>query len=205
MDRFSFVFTILFMLLGPLKIIHPFAGLTHGTDLRFKRAVAVRGALIATALCFFVALAGAALLGKYRIQVDAVRIAGGLVLLLAALKGIFTKPAPPTPLSGSVTPGQLAFSPVAVPIIVPHAGVAALLIFVLHEPLFPGMTQLVLISLAVLMALDFLVMYFIEPIVKFPGVMLVLGVLGAVLVFVQACLATQMILVGLKLLSPVMF
>lgn len=75
---FPFVFTIFFMLLGPVKIIHAFAGLTQGTDLRFKRAVAIRGALIASALCAFVVLAGSTLLGKYRIQMDAVRIAGGV-------------------------------------------------------------------------------------------------------------------------------
>lgn len=204
MERFSFVFTIFFMLLGPLKIIHPFAGLTQGADLRFKRAVAVRGALIASALCAFVVLAGMSLLGKYRIQLDAVRIAGGLVLLISALKTIFIKGPPPTPVPGA-TPIQLAVSPVAVPVIVPQAGVAAILIFLMQEPSNPGIVPLIVFSVAIMMVLDFLVMYFIDTVVKTPGLAIVLSVLASVLVFIQACLATQMILVGLKILNPTTF
>lgn len=204
MERFSFVFTIFFMLLGPVKIIHSFAGLTQGADLRFKRAVAVRAALIASALCAFVLLAGMSLLGKYRIQLDAVRIAGGVVLLISALRTIFIKAPPPTPVVGA-TPIQLAVSPVAVPIIVPQAGVAAILIFLMQEPSNPGIVPLIVLSVSIMMILDFLVMYFSDTVVKTPGLAIVLSVLGAVLVFIQACLATQMILVGLKFLSPTTF
>lgn len=204
MERFSFVFTIFFMLLGPVKIIHSFAGLTQGADLRFKRAVAVRGALIASALCAFVLLAGMSLLGKYRIQLDAVRIAGGVVLLISALRTIFIKSTPPMPVAGA-TPIQLAVSPVAVPIIVPQAGVAAILIFLMQAPSNPGIVPLIVLSVSIMMVLDFLVMYFSDTVVKTPGLAIVLSVLGAVLVFIQACLATQMILVGLKILSPTTF
>lgn len=204
MERFSFVFTIFFMLLGPVKLIHSFSGLTQGADLRFKRAVAVRGVLIASALCAFVLLAGMSLLGKYRIQLDAVRIAGGVVLLISALRTIFIKSTPPTPVAGA-TPIQLAVSPVAVPIIVPQAGVAAILIFLMQAPSNPGIVPLIVLSVSIMMVLDFLVMYFSDTVVKTPGLAIVLSVLGAVLVFIQACLATQMILVGLKILSPTTF
>ena len=61
MEEFSFVFTIFFMLLGPIKLIPSFAGLTRGADARFKRDVAIRGVVIAAALCVFVALAGGGL------------------------------------------------------------------------------------------------------------------------------------------------
>jgi multiple antibiotic resistance protein len=203
MERMSFVFTILFMLVGPLKIIPAFAGLTQGTDGQFKRAVAVRGALIAAGLCAFVCLAGLAILGKYHIQMDAVRVAGGVVLLVSALNGIFKKPQPPTPVTSETRPIQIAASPVAVPMIVPHAGVAALLLFLMGGAQYPGMTSTLAVCLAIILALDFLVMYFIDHVLKIPGLMLVLFGAGAVLVFVQACLATQMILTGLKMLGPI--
>jgi multiple antibiotic resistance protein len=203
MEQFPFVFTIFFMLLGPVKIIPAFAGLTQGADIRFKRAVAIRGAVIASVLCAFVALAGETLLAKYHLSIDAVRVAGGLILLLAALKVIFTKVEPSSPGKGAPTAIQLAVSPVAVPIIVPQAGVAAILIFLLLAPQYPGMMQAVAICLATMMVLDFLVMYFIDLVMKTPGLMIVLSVLGSVLIFVQASLAAHMIMVGLKLLSPV--
>ena len=58
MEQFPFIFTTFFMLLGPIKLIPAFAGLTQGADVRFKRSVAIRGTVIATVLCVFVALAG---------------------------------------------------------------------------------------------------------------------------------------------------
>jgi len=111
MDELPFIFTIFFMLLGPIKLIPAFAGLTRGADVRFKRDVAIRATLIAAALGVFVALAGGTLLGKYRISIDALRIAGGLVLAIAALQVIFQKARPPSPGSGAPTAIQLAASP----------------------------------------------------------------------------------------------
>jgi multiple antibiotic resistance protein len=201
MDQISFVFTVFFMLLGPIKLIPAFAGATPGADHRFKRSVAIKGALIGSALCAFVALAGGILLGKYRISIDALRIAGGLVLLIAALRGIFNKAQPPSTSSGTPTAIQLAASPIAIPGIVPPAGIAAVLLCIMIAPQYPGMAQAVAIALAIMMALDFLVMYFIDRVMKTPGLGLVLTVLGAVLLFVQVSLAIQMMLNALKSLG----
>ncbi len=203
MDQFSFIFTIFFMLLGPVKLIPSFGGLTRGADRQFKRDVAIRGVVVASALCAFVALAGGTLLGKYRISLDAVRISGGLVLLISALQIIFQKAHSSSPSSGKPTAIQLAVSPVAVPMIVPHAGVAAILICMAHAPQSQGIAQSVAIGLATMMVLDFLVMYFIDRVMKTPGLMIVLTVLGSVLVFVQAALAINMMLVALKSLGVI--
>jgi multiple antibiotic resistance protein len=201
MDQFSFIFTIFFMLLGPVKLIPSFAGLTRGADVPFKRSVAIRSAVVASVLCVFVALAGETLLGKYRISLDAVRISGGLVLLISALQVMFRKAPSSSPSSGKPTAIKLAVSPVAVPMIVPHAGVAAILICMTLAPQNPGMTQAIAICLATMMVLDFLVMYFIDWVMKTPGLMIVLAVLGSVLVFVQAALAINMMQVALKSLG----
>jgi multiple antibiotic resistance protein len=198
MEMFSFIFTIFFMLLGPAKLIPLFAGLTRGADARFKRDVAVRAAVIASVLCVFVALAGGTLVGKYRISIDALRIAGGLVLLISGLQVIFQKAAHARPPSGTPTALQLAVSPLAAPGIVPPAGVAAILICVMLAPEFPGMGQAIAICLAIMMALDFLVMYFIDRVMKTPGLTIVLSMLGSVLVFVQVSLAVEIVLNALK-------
>jgi multiple antibiotic resistance protein len=201
MEQFSFIFTIFFMLLGPVKLVPSFAALTRRADVRFKRSVTIRGAVVASALCVFVALAGGTLLGKYRISLDAVRISGGLVLLIAALQVMFRKAQSSSPSSGKPTAIQLAISPLAVPMIVPHAGVAAILICMTLALQNPGMTQAIAICLATMMVLDFLVMYFIDWVMKTPGLTIVLAVLGSVLVFVQAALAINMMLVALESLG----
>ncbi len=203
MDQISLVFTVFFMLLGPVKLIPAYAGLTRGKERAFKRAVAIWAVLIASALCAFVALAGEGVLGKYHISIDAVRIAGGLVLLISALLGIFQRSKPLGPASGAPSMLQFAASPVAIPSIVPPAGVAAILIFMMLASQYPGMAQAVAICLAIMMVLDLLVMYFIDTVMKTPGLMVVLTVLGAVLIFVQAGLAVQMILNALKNLGVI--
>jgi multiple antibiotic resistance protein len=203
MEQFSFILTIFFMLLGPVKLIPSFGALTRGADRQFKRAVAIRGAVVASALCAIVALAGGALLDKYRISLDAVRIAGGLILLISALQVIFRKSHSSEPGSGKSSAMQLAVSPVAVPMIVPHAGVAAILLCMAHAPQFPGVAQSVAIALAIMMVLDFLVMYFIDGVAKTPGLPIILNVLGSVLIFVQAALAINMMLVALRSLGLV--
>ena len=96
------------MLLGPIKLIPSFSGVTRGTDVRFKRSVAIWGVVIASVLCAFVALSGETLLGRYRISIDAVRIAGGLVLMISALLAIFQKAQSPSPGTGTPTAVQLA-------------------------------------------------------------------------------------------------
>jgi multiple antibiotic resistance protein len=201
MDQFSFIFTVFFMLLGPVKLIPAFAGLTRGADTQFKRDLAIRGAVIASVLCAFVALAGGTLLGRYRISLDAVRISGGLVLLVAALLTIFQKTQPPSLGPGSPTVIQLAASPVATPMIVPHAGVAAILICTGLRPQYPGIMLSIAVCLAIIMALDFLVMRFIDWVMKTPGLTIVLAAFGSVLVFVQAALAINMMLVALRSLG----
>ncbi len=80
----------------------------------------------------------------------------------------------------------------------PPAGIAAILIFMMLSPVCPGLALAVGIGLAIMMVLDFLVMYFIDQVLRIPGLMLVLTVLGTVLLFVQVCLAIQMVLNALQ-------
>ena len=54
-----------------------------------------------------------------------------------------------------------------------------------------------------LMVLDFLVMFFIDQIVRLPGVLLVLNVFGAILVFIQVALALEILLIAFRNLGVV--
>jgi len=198
MDSYAFVFTILFMLLGPIKTIGPFAAATQDVDVPFQRAVAIRATLIAAALMAFVVLSGGNLLGKYQISAEALAIAGGLVLLLAALRTMFDGPPVHAKVRADAPPMKVAVSPIVHPIIVTHAGVAAILIFAMAAPRYPGMMQMIVVSLGIILVLNFIAMYFNRFIVGVGPVMLALQLLGAVLVFIQAALAIDTMLTGFK-------
>lgn len=185
------------MLLGPIKIVPTFSALTKEKGLPFKRALAVRAIAIAGALVLFVALVGGVLLDRYHISLNALRISGGLVLIIAALNTIFRRSQPALAKPGA-TETQIAASPLAVPVIVPPAGVAAILIFIMLAPEHPGMYLAAMIALAFVMFLDFLVMFFIDMVMKIPGLMLVLLVVGAAMVFMQVCIGVEIILRAMK-------
>ncbi len=198
----SFILTIFFLLLGPIKLIFPFAAATQKCDRRFKRQVALQATLIATLIVVLIALVGGSLLLRYRITYDSLRLAGGLVLLLSALNSIFTKPQPRETPTTQPTVRQLAIS-MATPVIITPVGVAAILIFMMASPEYPGIGVVVYQSLLIIMVLDYLVMFFIDNITKVPGLASVLQVVGSVLVFVQVALGVETMigaLQGLKLI-----
>jgi multiple antibiotic resistance protein len=201
--EFAFLFTVFFMLFGPIKLIPLFAGVTRGADTSYKRSAAVWATVIASVVCVFVVMAGETLLSRYRISIEAVRLAGGLVLLISALQVIFKKAQNPDPDSVTHPAIQLAASPVALPGMVPPAGVAVILVGTILSPEIPGLMQNLVICLAIMMVLDFLVLFFIDKVMKIPGLMLILLVLGSVLIFVQASWAIQIMLVALKNLGVV--
>jgi multiple antibiotic resistance protein len=201
MEREGFIFTIFFLTLGPVKIIPAFAKLTQSTPLKFKREVAIKGILIAAAMCLYIALLGEGILRNYEISLEGLEIAGGLVLLISALNAIFPGLQPPAPVRSQPTALQLAISPVASPIVVPPVGVAAILIFIMLAPRYPGMTLAIGKALLIMLVLNFLVMFFIDKIIKVPGLLLLLQVFGSVLVFVQVALAVETILDGFRTLG----
>ena len=201
MDRMPFIFTILFLLLGPIRLIPAFVRLTHDADRGFKRAAALRSILIAAAICAFVVLTGKSLVDKYELSLESLEIAGGLLLLLSAIKVIFPGPALPESKATSHTPMQFAISPLATPTIMSPMGVAAILIFVTLGTRVQGVNEAVFASLAIILVLNFLVMFFIDFLVRIPALFAVLQLFGAVLVFIQVALAVSTILRGLTSLG----
>lgn len=138
---------------------------------------------------------------NYEIFLEALEIADGLVLLLSALNAISPRIQPHNPTRTEPTALQLAILPIASPIVVPPVGIASILIFIMLAPGYLGMNLAIAKALLVILILNFLVMFFVDNIVKVPGLLLLLQVFGAVLVFVQVVLAVETILDGFRSLG----
>ena len=82
------IFTLLFLMLGPFKIIGPFAQLTKGADDRQAHRIAWLSIVFASAALLVAALLGSSILDSYRIPVPVMALAGGLILFLVALKNL---------------------------------------------------------------------------------------------------------------------
>jgi multiple antibiotic resistance protein len=203
MEKFAFVFTVCFVLLGPIRLISPFARLTKGRPPAFRRSAAAWATLLAAAVCAFVVLGGRVLVEKYDLSVPALQISAGLVLLLSALGTIFPSGGLPESTGEAASPLKLAVSPLATPTIVPPVGVAAILVFVMIAPMNADRYLVLAIALSVIMVLNFVVMFFNDRILGIPGLLPALHLLGGVLIVIQVALAINIMLVAFRTLGVV--
>jgi len=91
LDLFLSAFVTLFVVIDPPGCAPIYAGLTSGATRAQARAMALRACGIAFLILAGFALFGEQLLGALHIELDAFRIAGGIMLFLIALDMVFEK------------------------------------------------------------------------------------------------------------------
>jgi multiple antibiotic resistance protein len=187
----------LFLLLGPIKIVGPFVKLTRGAEPRLCRQLAVRGILLAAGALGAAAIFGEKVLDNFRIGVPVLAITGGLILFLAALNTVMQQFRGPAGGDADNAPLSLnlAASPLAFPIIVTPAGIAAVIIFVTLSPDLVGKLTIGLLLLVILI-LDLIAMLYARAVLKWLA--LPLYILGVVLGVIQVALGLNIILVNLS-------
>lgn len=209
MKDLAYAFTLCLATLGPTKAIPVFYLATRTADWRTMLALAAKSTLLATAIVLFVALSASETLLSWRVSIEAVQIAGGIVLALAAIKTLTSPSFTDVPACGS-SPlsepkqrnawfGRPVLAPLAVPGIVPPVGIMVVLFFAatalgdVHQQ-----TELALVLVAI-MAMNFVAMLAARPIMRVVGLP-VLQVTGWALSAVQAGLAVQAIIGALRAL-----
>lgn len=188
------VFLFLFLMLGPIKVIGPFAQITRGADAGLVRQIAVRATLYSSAALIIAAVVGESQLDSYGIPVPVLALAAGIILFLVALIGILQQFEPAPPESGAVPPPppplRVAMMPLAFPTIVTPYGVATLVVLLALSP--NRESQLSIAALAALvMLLNLLVMLTSRRIMPVLGV--ILPILGAVFGVIQVALGLLII------------
>lgn len=201
-DSLPFIFTILFLTLGPLKTIPVFAKMTNDTSTTFRQKVALTSTLVATVIVVLVALIGKSILNRWGVSPDALKIAGALLLLNAAF-GILSKFSLPQPSQPQATPAaeessnSVAISPVAIPGIITPYGIVAILVFFAKAN---GETYLqikILGLLLLMMFLNWLAMIYARQILQKINIVSLL-LAGWVLAVMQAGLAIQVMIESLR-------
>ena len=195
------VFTFLFLMLGPFKIIDPFLKIVKGADLAFTRRIALRSTLLASLVLLIAAFLGETALSSYGISLPVLALSGGIILFLVALGHILREFVPPTPPHETTsepvpTPTlNMALSPLAFPTIVTPYGIAALIVLLALSPNTNARLVIGAIVLAI-MLLNLIVML----VARFmrPWVGALLQVLGAVLSVIQVALGLRIILLSFK-------
>lgn len=190
-------FTAFFVMLGPVKLISPFAHLTASLDIGAARRLALKGVGIACAGGLAAAVLGQRALVTWGVSRATLLLAAGIVLFVVALHATVAPYAPAAEQPVASLPPHPALSPLAVPLILTPYGVATfiLILAVTHDP---ERQALVFGLFLVVMLLNLGAMWHARSILRWGGG--VLALVGAVLGVLQVALALQLILEALGLL-----
>jgi multiple antibiotic resistance protein len=195
------IFVLLFLMLGPIKILVPFVDMTDGADAAFRRQLAGRSVLFSAAALALAGLVGRSMLANFNIPISVLALTGGLVLFLVALQTVLQQFSGPTRPRPERPPPELklAFSPLAFPIIVTPYGIAAIIVFVALAQ-DDGALKLAIVEVAAfILLLDWLAMLFAHAILKWLGV--VLQVFAVVLGITQIALGLHVIIQSLSMIG----
>jgi multiple antibiotic resistance protein len=200
----SAIFTGLFVTLGPLKTLGPFAQRTREVSPAGVRQIALWAFIVATTGSVGGGLIGRALLTKWHVSLPALMLTGGIVFFMVAIRQLLEQYEPPHP-AAAVEP--LPASPLAAacrlvfPIVLTPYGIAAV-IALLASSEDTTRTAVILWLLVFVMCLDLLAMLFARYILRGFAI-IILQVLGAVLAVLQVALSIQFMLLGLRSLHVI--
>lgn len=206
MFRIEYIFTIFFLAMGPLRTIPVFYEVTRAKDWRYRIRAALFATLMAGAIIGLVAVAGVETIQSWHVSVAALDIAIGILLIrstfstLSILSPGNSKPADKAEDADQmpVSAAALAFSPIAAPTIVTPTGVVTIVLFLLLAQGDTALKHQIYLLLLLMLGLNLVGMLLAGIIVRFVRVT-TLEIIGWVFAAMQAALAVEVILSGLKL------
>lgn len=190
-----------FATIGPLDVAAVYAGLTATDTPKRRRAMAVRGTLIATGILVLFALVGEFLLAGLGISLAALRTGGGILLLLIGIDMVFARS------SGSTSTTEeeeqeargkrdIAVFPLATPLIAGPGAMGAVILLMANSEGNLILQATVVASLLAIIAFTFVMLLLasrIQQLFGLTGMHVVTRVFGVLL----SALAVQFIFDGI--------
>ncbi|MFO1155976.1 MAG: MarC family protein [Rhodospirillales bacterium] len=191
------IFTILLITIGPLKGMILFAALTAQADATFRRKVAMRAVATATGVVLLFIVAGELMLQIFHVTLPALKIAGGIILLLVALHMVMGEMGNEGKDTGTAAEPSLGIAvyPIAVPMLATPQGIVA--IVALTAAATPAQLVLIVVFSLAIMAFNLIVLLAAGRIVRVigeSGVQIMAKIAGILL----AALAIQLMLLALQ-------
>ena len=132
-ETYILALTTFFATVGPIDIAVVFAGLTSENSIRTKKKIAFKGVMIATAILLAFALVGETLLSSLGITLPALRVAGGILLLLIGIDMVFARhsggtSATPDEVEEAENSQDISVFPLATPLIAGPGAMGAIIL-----------------------------------------------------------------------------
>ena len=205
LDLFLSAFVTLFVVIDPPGCAPIYAGLSAEASRRQAVVMAARACLIAGAILLGFALFGEQLLAALHIELDAFRVAGGIMLFLIALDMVFEKRtqrreerAEKVRAQNAVTPEveDVSVFPMAMPMLAGPGSIATMMLLMARAE-GTEQTLVILAALAAVMLLSFLALAAAGPLMKALGAR-VEAVITRLLGVLLGALAAQYVLDGVR-------
>lgn len=202
LDTAILAFTTLFATIGPLDVAAMFAVLTAKDTPKLRMRTALRSTLVATVILLLFALLGEIMLRSLGISLAALRIGGGILLLLIGIEMAFAISSGATTTTEAetqeaATRQDIAVFPLATPLIAGPGAMGAIIL------LMAGTDGVFLLQIAVIATLLLMLLLTLASMLLATHIYRVLGVTGMhvisrVMGVLLSALAVQFILDGIQ-------
>lgn len=205
-ETIATAFVTLFVIVDPIAVAPMFIALTEGASDADRKAMAIKGVLVAGGTLLIFALIGDLFLKSLGITLPAFRIAGGLLLFILAVEMLFAHESGlRTTTSGeeqeAIRKKDVSVFPLGIPLLAGPGAMASVILLAGHRPGDLVHVVTVLAVLAFVLGLSLAMLLLAARIVKFLGVTGV-NVITRVFGIVLGALAVQYILDGIKQSFP---
>jgi multiple antibiotic resistance protein len=192
-------FLMLFLMLGPIKILVPFVEMTHESEAIFRRKLATRAILFSAAALALAGLLGRSMIENLDISLPVLALTGGVILFIVALRTVLQQSQGSAARLAEGAGLHLALNPLAFPTIVTPYGIAAVIVFVTLAGGSHGAELMLAGILVAILAMDWVAMLFAETILRWVGT--ALQVFAVILGVAQIALGLQVILRSLRMIG----
>jgi multiple antibiotic resistance protein len=201
-EIFTIAMTTFFATIGPLDVAAMFAALTASLTVAERRQLALKGTLIAAGILISFALIGELLLKSLGISLAALRIAGGILLLLIAVDMVFARSSGGTSTTDeeteeAATRADISVFPLATPLIAGPGAMGAAILLMASANADLKLQAVVIASLIAILILTYVCLLLashIQQLLGVTGMHVVTRVVGVLL----SALAVQFILDGIS-------
>jgi len=201
-ELFLSALAVFFVIVDPPGCAPVFATLTKGTSRRHQNTMAFKSVLIASIILYGFAYVGEFVFAKLGISLDALRIAGGIMLFIIGLNMVFErrtqkrKDRAEDVLEEIEDPEDISVFPMGIPMIAGPGTMGSLLIL-MSEAQSSAQELAILAALGITLLVTFLSFLIAGPLMKLMGESFT-DVLTRVLGVLLATLAVQFVIDGVK-------
>lgn len=189
-------FITLIVIINPASILPVFIGLTAGDSLEVKRRIALKSILVAALILLSFAFVGDRLLDLMGISQPAFRIAGGFLLLLAAINMVMAQP---NERRGTSAQGDVSIFPLSIPLTAGPGALTSIVFLMRQAETFGSNAQIgVLLVLGSVLMITYIALLLGDHLTKILGITGV-NVLTRVSGILLAAMAIQNIINGIKI------